>query len=211
MIKISLSILAGDFAKLGNDVEMLQKNGADMIHLDIMDGNFVPQITFGARMVSALRKHTILPLDVHLMIENPGKHIKDFAEAGSDIITFHAEAADNKRKILNQIKSFGLKAGISLKPDTKIAEISDVINICDLVLIMTVEPGKGGQDLIPKTLDKIKKLRKLAPNLDIQVDGGLNDDTIKPLLDAGANIIVAGSYIFNAEDRKAQIDKLKNK
>ncbi len=209
MIKVSTSILAGDFSKLGAEAKMLEVCGTDMIHMDVMDGVFVPQITFGAKTVKAIKGQTSLPLDVHLMIENPQKHIKDFAEAGSDIITFHAEAVKDAKKVIQLIKSYGIKAGISIKPNTSLDEITEVIDLCDMVLIMTVEPGYGGQALIPKTIDKVQKLRQIAPNLDIEVDGGINSDTIQSVLDAGANVIVAGSFIFNAENRKAQIEKLR--
>lgn len=209
MIKISPSILSGDFAKLGKEVEMLQDNGADMIHVDVMDGSFVPQITFGAKMVAALKKHTDLPLDVHLMIDNPEKHVDDFINAGADIITFHVEATENSVELAKNIKSHGKKVGVSIKPDTLLFDIKDLVPICDMVLIMTVEPGYGGQKLIPKTLDKVRNLRMISPELDIEVDGGVCDDTIEDLLDAGANIIVAGSYVFGADDKRAQMDRLR--
>ena len=209
MIKVSASILAGDFARLGEEVKMLEECGTDMIHMDVMDGVFVPQITFGAKMVKAINGQTQLPLDVHLMIENPQKHIKDFAEAGADIITFHAEAVDNAKKLLRRIKEFGIKAGVSIKPNTELDLIKDIIDVCDMVLIMTVEPGYGGQALIPKTVEKVKRLREIAPNMDIEVDGGINDETIHQVIDAGANIIVAGSYIFGSDDKSAQIVKLR--
>jgi ribulose-phosphate 3-epimerase len=209
MIKISPSILSGDFAKLGEEVKTLQDNGADMIHMDVMDGVFVPQITFGAKMVAALRKHTDLPLDVHLMIEKPENHIDDFIKAGADIITFHVEATEKSIELAKKIKDNGKKVGISIKPNTLLFDIKDLIPLCDMILIMTVEPGYGGQKLIPKTLDKVKNLRMISPDIDIEVDGGVCDDTIGDLLNAGANIIVAGSYVFKAEDKRAQMDKLR--
>lgn len=209
MVKVSPSILSADFSNLGKAVKDLEMAGADYIHMDVMDGSFVPQITFGAKMVESLRSDTHLILDVHLMIENPKKHIKDFAEAGADIITFHAEAVEDIEAAIDLIKSYGKKVGISIKPDTKVEKIEQFLGKIDMVLIMTVEPGYGGQEMIVETLKKVKKIRKMYPNLDIQVDGGINQDTINTAINAGADVIVAGSYIFSGEDMKSRIESLR--
>ena len=208
MIKISPSILAADFANLGDAVICLEKNGADYIHCDVMDGVFVPQITFGAKMVASLKAHTNLVLDVHLMIENPIKHIDDFADAGADIITFHAEAARDIDACISAILAHDIKVGISLKPETPIDVIEHVLHKIDMVLVMTVEPGYGGQVFIDAMLKKVRMLRDMRPTLDIQVDGGINETTVKSAIHAGANIIVAESYVFSG-DMKARIESLR--
>ena len=208
MTKISPSILSADFANLGAEVRDLEQAGADYIHVDVMDGSFVPQITFGAKMVASLKGCTSLPLDVHLMIQNPHKHIDDFAKAGADIITFHAEAAEDIGAVIDMIKIHGKKVGISIKPGTSVSFIRDYLDMLDMVLIMTVEPGYGGQEMIDATLDKVALLRKLRPELDIEVDGGINGTTIHKALDAGANVIVAGSYVFGG-DIKQRIESLR--
>ena len=199
MIKISPSILSADFANLGSAVKDLEQAGADYIHVDVMDGSFVPQITFGAKMVASLKGCTNLPLDVHLMIQNPHKHIADFAKAGADIITFHSEAAEDVHAVIDMIKAHGKKVGISIKPGTPVSNIEKYLDILDMVLIMTVEPGYGGQEMIETTLDKVSQLREMRPKLDIEVDGGINGETIHKVLDAGANVIVAGSYVFGGD------------
>lgn len=204
MIKIAPSILSADFSRLEEQIKLVEEGGADLIHLDIMDGHFVPNITFGAPVIKMLRKVTKVPFDVHLMIENPDKYIKDFVEAGADIITVHQEASIHLHRTLQHIKSFGLKAGVALNPSTSIENIRYIIDNIDMVLIMTVNPGYGGQYFIEQMKDKIVDLRDLINSrnldVDIQVDGGIKLDNIKVVESYGANIFVAGSAIFNSKD-----------
>ncbi len=204
MIKIAPSILSADFSRLEEQIKLVEEGGADLIHLDVMDGHFVPNITFGAPVIKMLRKVTQIPFDVHLMIENPDKYIKDFADAGADIITVHQEASIHLHRTVQHIKSFGIKAGVALNPSTPIESIRYIIDEIDMVLIMTVNPGFGGQYFIEQMKDKIVDLRKLINsrnlNIDIQVDGGIKLDNIKEIESCGANIFVAGSAIFNSED-----------
>lgn len=204
MIKIAPSILSADFSRLEEQIKLVEEGGADLIHLDVMDGHFVPNITFGPPVIKMLRKVTHIPFDVHLMIENPDKYIKDFADAGADIITVHQEASIHLHRTVQHIKSFGIKAGVALNPSTPIESIRYIIDEIDMVLIMTVNPGFGGQYFIEQMKDKIVDLRKLINsrnlNIDIQVDGGIKLDNIKEIESCGANIFVAGSAIFNSED-----------
>ena len=209
MVKVSPSILSADFSNLGKAVKVLEAAGADYIHMDVMDGSFVPQITFGSKMVTSLKEHTRLPLDVHLMIENPIKHADDFARAGADIITFHSEAAEDISAVIDKIKSHGKKVGMSIKPKTPVSLIEKYLGLLDMVLVMTVEPGYGGQEMMPETLEKVKELRRLCPDLDIEVDGGINAETIRMAINAGANVIVAGSYVFEGGDVKSRIESLR--
>jgi ribulose-phosphate 3-epimerase len=202
------SILAADFSILSREVKRLERAGADWIHIDIMDGHFVPNITIGAPVVKAIRKHTGLLLDSHLMIENPDRDIEGFVNAGSDIITVHAEAVRGLRGLVDKIKSYGIKAGVSIKPKTPVSAISGVLDIADVVLIMTVEPGFGGQDFMPDMIPKIKGVRKRF-NGYLQVDGGINADTARQAKDAGADVLVAGTYIFKAKSMKKAIDSLR--
>jgi len=213
MVKIAPSILQADFAKMGDVIKDLENANCDIIHLDVMDGTFVNAITFGPKMVRDIRKVTTLPLDVHLMIVNPEKHIEKFANAGADIITIHQEAVDNLEECLNTIKSKGVKSSVSIKPATPVAAILDVLPIVDMVLVMTVEPGKGGQSLIEETLDKVKELKRLREenhySYDIQVDGGIKANTKDKAISAGVDILVVGSAITSSSDYTKAIKELK--
>jgi len=199
-IKISPSILSADFSQLGNEIKRLEDGGADLIHVDVMDGHFVPNLTIGPPVIKTLRKYTKIPFDVHLMISPVHKYIKDFANAGADIITIHPEATENLNDSINHIKKFKKKVGVSLNPDTEIKVINDYLDKIDLVLIMSVYPGFGGQKFMPEALDKIKELRNIQKNknykFDIEVDGGINFSNYKSVIDAGANILVSGTTIF---------------
>ena len=203
-IKISPSILSADFSKLGDEIIALEKAGADYIHIDVMDGHFVPNITIGPEVIKRLRPITKLPFDVHLMISPVNNFIKDFADAGADIITFHPEATDNVSETISLIRKLGKKVGISLKPKSQISLIEDHLSKIDLILIMSVEPGFGGQKFMPEVLDKMRKLRSLIDekklNVDIEIDGGINFDNSKKAKDYGANILVSGSTVFKEHD-----------
>ena len=215
-IQISPSILSADFSQLGNEIKKLEKAGADMIHVDVMDGHFVPNLTIGPPVIKALRSNTKLPFDVHLMISPVHKYIKDYADAGANIITIHPEATDNLKESIKHIKNLGKKVGVSLNPDTQINIIKDFLTKINLVLIMSVYPGFGGQKFIPNVLDKIKELKIIKDqqnlNFDIEVDGGINFDNSKLVIDAGANILVSGTTIFksNQGNMKKNIDILKS-
>lgn len=208
---ISPSILSADFANLQRDIEAVQIGGADWIHVDVMDGHFVPNITIGVPVVKSLKKVTTLPMDVHLMIENPEKYVEPFCNAGADILTFHYEAAEEKsHEIIDLIKSFGVRAGVSIKPKTKPQEIKHLLAHADMVLVMTVEPGFGGQKFMPECAEKIKYIRENAnDNLIIQVDGGINAQTAKICTSFGANSLVAGNYIYKSENIKDAIESLR--
>ena len=214
-IQISPSILSADFSQLANEIKRLEEGGADMIHVDVMDGHFVPNLTIGPPVIKALRKHCSLRFDVHLMISPVHKYIKDFSDAGADIITFHPEATGNMKETISLIKSLDKKVGVSLNPNTEIKTISDYYDNIDLVLIMSVFPGFGGQKFIPEVLDKIKSLKEIKDknnyNFDIEVDGGVNFSNSKDILNAGANILVSGTTIFkeNRGDIKKNIDTLR--
>lgn len=210
-IIVSPSILSADFANLERDIKAVENAGADWIHVDVMDGHFVPNITIGVPVVKSIRKVTKLPLDVHLMIENPEKYVEPFVKAGADIITFHYEAAGEKsREILKMIKSFGVKAGISIKPKTSPDKIFNLLTTADMVLVMTVEPGFGGQSFMPDCAEKIPYIKKNSPqNMIIQVDGGINAETANVCTRLGANSLVAGSYVYKSDDIKTAIDSLR--
>ena len=204
MIKLAPSILSADFARLLEDVKKVEKAGCEYLHIDVMDGHFVPNITLGPAIVKSLRKDVNMVFDTHLMIENPDNYIKDFVDAGSDLIVVHAEACRHLHRTIQNIKSYNVKAGVALNPATSIESIKHIIEDVDMVLIMTVNPGFGGQSFIESMLDKIKELKQLIDdknlNVDIQVDGGIKPDNIHKVVEAGANIIVAGSAIFNSEN-----------
>lgn len=213
MIKIAPSILSADFAKLGEEVQEVERAGADLIHIDVMDGHFVPNITMGPIVVEALRPITKLPLDVHLMIENPDNYIESFAKAGADYITVHVEACRHLHRTLQLIKASGAKPGVVLNPHTPVEQIVHVLNDIDMVLFMTVNPGFGGQTFIESVIPKIRQLRGMIEErglaIDIEIDGGINEETIKPCVEAGANIFVAGSAIYNKEDRAQALQAIK--
>lgn len=213
MIKISPSILSADFANLGRDVEKLEQCGADMVHIDVMDGMFVPNISFGLPVIKAIRKYTTIPFDVHLMIEEPSRYIKEFVDAGADIITIHAEADRHLDRTINYIKSFGVKAAVALNPATPVEAIKHLIPNLDMVLIMSVNPGFGGQKYINYSADKIKEVKELSDkfnrNLMIQVDGGVSKDNIEEIVKSGANVIVAGSSVFKSGEIEKNIKSLK--
>ena len=212
-IKISPSILSADFSILGDEIKSLEKAGADLIHVDVMDGHFVPNITMGPPIIKMVRKCTKLPFDVHLMISPVEKYIKAFAEAGADIITIHPEATDNLKRAVGAIKSLGKKAGVSLNPKTPISALMDVINDIDLILVMSVNPGFAGQSFMSEVLPKVSELRKMINDkklkIDIEIDGGINFETAPLAVKAGANILVSGTTIFSGS-LKDNIQKLRN-
>ena len=214
-IKISASILSADFSQLGNEIEDLEKEGADLIHIDVMDGHFVPNITIGPEVIHKLRKYTSLPFDVHLMISPVNNFIKNFAEAGADIITIHPEATDNLISSIEKIKSYNKKVGISLNPETSVDEVLPVLNLIDLVLVMSVNPGFEGQKFIENTLNKVKLLRQEIDNkklnIQVEIDGGVNFENSKKVIQAGVNILVSGTTIFkeNGGNLKKNIQLLR--
>lgn len=213
MIKLAPSILSADFKKLGSEIKEIEDAGADYVHVDVMDGHFVPNITIGPLIVEAIKPITKLPLDVHLMIENPDQYIKDFAEAGADIITVHQETCPHLHRTIQLIKNQNIKAGVVINPATPVAMIKEVIANVDLVLVMSVNPGFGGQSFISSTLSKIKEIDLIRKDkqldFELQVDGGVNVTTAKAVVDAGADVLVAGSAIFNQPNRKEAINAIR--
>ena len=215
-IQISPSILSADFSQLGSEIKKLEQGGADLIHVDVMDGHFVPNLTIGPSVIKNLRKYTKLPFDVHLMISPVHEYIENYADAGADIITIHPEATENLKESINLIKKFGKKVGVSLNPKTEIKILIDEIENIDLVLVMSVNPGFGGQKFMPEVLDKIKELKKIKDknqyHFDIEVDGGINFSNSKMVLEAGADILVSGTAVFkeNGGNIKTNIEKLKS-
>lgn len=213
-IKIAPSVLSADFARMGEEIKSVEQAGADVIHLDVMDGVFVPNITFGIKMVADVRRITSLPLDCHLMIVHPEKYVKDFAKAGADYITVHYEACGESLKdTLLQIKENNVKCGLVINPDTPVEKIENLIPLCDMVLVMSVFPGFGGQKFIADVLDKCRAIRKIIDenNLDclLEIDGGINADTAKSAREAGCDVLVAGSAVFGASDRVAAISAVR--
>ncbi len=211
---IAPSILAADFANIQREVEMLNRSQADWIHVDVMDGEFVPNISFGIPVTKAIHRHAQKPLDVHLMIVRPERYVADFAKAGAGIITVHYEACPHLHRNIQQIKDLGCKAGVSLNPHTNVEVLADTINDLDLVLVMSVNPGFGGQKFIEQTYQKVKKLRAMIDQAGAsaltEIDGGVNADNARPLLDAGADALVAGSFVFRSDDPEATIANLKS-
>ena len=212
-IFVAPSILSADFAKMGEEVEKITACGADMIHCDVMDGIFVPNITFGPKMVKDIRKHTSLPLDVHLMIVEPIKYVKEFVSAGADYITVHYEACSDVKKTLEEIKSYGVKSGLVISPDTAADVVEEFLPMCDMVLVMSVYPGFGGQKFIPASIDKLIKIssmiKKVNPSIRLEIDGGINAETASAVIKAGADTLVAGSAVFGASDCKQAILDIK--
>jgi len=212
-IKVAPSILSADFTKIYDAVKMLEASRADYIHCDVMDGVFVPNITFGQKMVRDLRSHTSLPLDVHLMIVEPERYVEEFAEAGADIITFHAEAAMHLDRVIQLVKKTGKKCGVSLNPHTPLDVLEYVLDQIDMVLLMSVNPGFGAQSFIPYSLKKAQELKKMKESrglaFDIEMDGGIDDKNVRSIVEAGVNVIVSGNTIFKAKDPQDMISRLR--
>ncbi len=211
-VKVSPSVLTADFLELKHDIEKLEAAGTDMLHLDVMDGIFVPNLSFGVPIIKSIRKHTKLPLDVHLMIDRPHRYIKEFA-AVSDYLGFHYEAGSDAAEALKEIRALGCRSCLTIKPCTAPEEIFELLPLCDMVLVMSVEPGFGGQKFMPDALDKLSKLsveiKRRGLDIELEVDGGINAETAPLAVKSGATVLVAGSYVFSAEDMKATIEEIK--
>ena len=215
MKKLAPSILSADFARLGDEIKTVEEAGADYIHIDVMDGHFVPNITVGPLVVETIRKITVLPLDVHLMISNPDQYINDFIQAGSNLLSIHVETCPHLQRTLNQIRELGVKPAVVLNPSTSLSTLEHILEEVDMVLLMTVNPGFGGQEFIPSMIPKIKKLRRLIDEkhkaVEIEVDGGINLENISQVSQAGADVIVAGSAVFKSADCKETVKQMKKK
>lgn len=207
-ILVAPSILSADFSRLADEIKKVEKAGADWLHIDVMDGHFVPNITIGPVVVAGIKKASTIQLDVHLMISDPEKYVDVFAKAGSDIITFHIEACEDPKGLIKKIKSLGIKAGVSIKPKTGVDALKDILQDVDLVLVMTVEPGFGGQSFMEEVVPKISELRKLYKG-DIEIDGGITKETSKIVIDKGANVLVAGTAVFKSNDYEKAITQIK--
>lgn len=215
MIKIAPSMLSVDFSNLRDEIKSIELAGADLLHIDVMDGHFVPNLTFGAPIVKAIRPHTNLPFDVHLMVTNPGDYVEEYAKIGVEYFTFHQETVPHMHRLIQHIKSLGVKAGVALNPSTPVSILEDVAADVDMILIMSVNPGFGGQSFIPRAIEKVKQAKSLldaAGNMTavIEVDGGINDITCIPIKEAGATVLVAGSAVFGAPNRADMIESIRN-
>lgn len=213
MIKISPSVLTADFLTLGDYLKKFEESGVDMVHLDVMDGEFVPNISFGVPVIKSIKEHTDLPLDIHLMIDRPHRYLDDFLKY-ADILSFHYEAGSDNAETLKKIRNAGVKSCITIKPETPAEDVFDLLDYCDMVLVMSVEPGFGGQKFMPSALEKLRALKeesiKRNLKIDLEVDGGINAETAKSAVSAGANVLVAGSFIFSSEDIEKTVEYLKS-